>query len=76
MLLRCLMERNYKNLDELCRQSIEDYDVKVSIAWGYIERDRCPLRMASPSLYDEIAQVLEDYEIEYDEDDIEEIIGA
>ena len=67
---------NYKDLDELCRASIEDYDEKVSIAWGYIERMRCPLRLVGGGLYEEIAQVLEDNEIEYDEDTIEEIISC
>ncbi len=67
---------NYKELDELCRQSIEDYDEKVSIAWGYMDRMRCPLSMAFPGLYDEIIEVLEDNEIEWEELDIEEIISC
>ena len=70
------MEPNYKSLDELCRASIEDYDEKVSIAWGYMDRMRCPLRLVGGGLYEEIAQVLEDNEIEYDEDTIEEIISC
>ncbi len=67
---------DYKKMDELCRQNIEDYDEKVSIAWGYIDRMRCPLSMASPELYNEICGVLEDNEIEYEDMDIENIIGA
>lgn len=67
---------NYKKLDELCRQSIENYDEKVSMAWGYMDRNRCPLWMAFPILYDEIRDVLEDNEIDLDEVDIEEIISA
>lgn len=71
---------NYKELDELCRQSIEDYDVKVGLAWGYMDRMRCPLWMAFPILYDEILAVVEDYaddnEIDVDDIDIEEIISA
>lgn len=67
---------NYKELDELCRQSIEDYDAKVSMAWGYMDRMRCPLWMAFPILHDEILEVLEDNEIDADEIDIEEIISA
>lgn len=67
---------NYKKLDELCRQSIEDYDEKVSMAWGYMDRNRCPLWMAFPILYDEIREVLEDNEIDLDEVEIEEIISA
>lgn len=67
---------NYKKLDELCRQNIEDYDEKVSMAWGYMDRNRCPLWMAFPILYDEIREVLEDNEIDLDEVEIEEIISA
>ena len=71
---------DYKELDELCRASIEDYDVKVSMAWGYIDRMRCPLWMAFPILYDEILEVVtdwaEDNDIDVDEIEIEEIISA
>lgn len=70
------MEPNYKSLDELCRQNIEDYDEKVSIAWGYMDRMRCPLSMAFPGLYDEIIGVLEDNEIDWEELDIEKIISV
>lgn len=67
---------DYKSLDGLCRASIEDYDEKVSIAWGYMDRMRCPLSMAFPGLYDEIVGVLEDNEIEWEDLDIEEIISC
>ena len=70
---------DYKKLDELCRQSIEDYDEKVSIAWGYMDRMRCPLWMAAPELVSEMQGALEDNEIEWEdmeEDIFEEIIGA
>lgn len=70
------MKPNYKELDELCRRSIEDYDEKVSIAWGYMDRMRCPLSMAFSELYDEIIEVLEDNEIDWEELDIEEIISV
>ena len=70
---------DYKKLDELCRQSIEMYDEKVSIAWGYMDRMRCPLSMAAPELVSEMQSVLEDNEIDWenvDEDVFEEIISA
>lgn len=70
------MEPNYKELDRLCRAGIENYDEKVSIAWGYMDRMRCPLSMAFPGLYDEIIGVLEDNEIEWEELDIEQIISC
>ena len=67
---------DYKKLDELCRQNIEDYDEKVSLAWGYMDRYRCPLEHAFPILYDEIIGVLENFELMDDEINIEEIISA
>ena len=71
---------DYKKLDELCRQNIEDYDEKVSLAWGYMDRYRCPLEHAFPILYDEIERFLEDYfygeDIEIEEIDIEQIISV
>ena len=70
---------DYKKLDELCRQNIEMYDEKVSIAWGYMDRWRCPLSMAAPELVSEMQGVLEDNEIEWedvDEDVFEEIISV
>ena len=71
---------NYKELDNLCRARIEDYDVKVGLAWGYIDRNRCPLWMAFPILYDEMLEVVtdwaEDNEIDVDEIEIEEIISV
>ena len=75
-------ETTLKMLDDFCREHIEDYDEKVSIAWGYMDRMRCPLSMTGV-LYDEICEVLEmyadDLEIdldEFDEDDIEAIISV
>lgn len=70
------MEPNYKELDELCRQNIECYDELVGIAWGFMDRLRCPLSMALPTLYDMIIEVLEDNEIEWEDLDIEEIISC
>jgi len=74
------MVPNYKDLDELCRASIENYDEKVSIAWGYMDRMRCPLWMAFPVLYDEMVEVVNDYAedlgIDPDEVDFEEIISV
>ena len=69
---------DYKKLDELCRQNIEDYDAKVSIAWGYMDRMRCPLWMAAPELVDEMREVLEDNDIEWEEEEdvFEQIISA
>ena len=70
------MAASYKDLDELFRRSIEDYDEKVSIALGYMDRMRCPLRLVGGGLYEEICGVLEDNGIVYDEDLIEEIISC
>lgn len=49
---------DYKELDELCRQNIEDYDEKVSMAWGYMDRMRCPLRKADGELFDEMTDTI------------------
>lgn len=67
---------DYKSLDQLCRASIDDYDDKVRIAWGCMDRMRCPLSMAFPGLYDEIVEVLDDNEIDWENLDIEEIISC
>lgn len=66
----------YKRLDDLCRASIEDYDDKVSIAWGIMDRMRCSLDVAAPWLYSEICAVLENNEIDVDGINVEEIISA
>lgn len=67
---------DYKALDELCRQNIEFYDELVGIAWGLMDRMRCPLWMALPTLYDRMVGVLEDNDIDCDELNIEEIISC
>ena len=68
---------NYKEIDELCRQEIVDYDEKVRIAWGYMDRMRCPLSMAAPRLYEEIEEVVSDnFEDIVDDIDIEQIISC
>ena len=41
-----------------------------------MDRMRCPLSMAFPELYDEIVEVLEDNEIDWENLDIEEIISC
>ena len=69
-------EYNYSQLDELCRQQIEDYDVMVRVAWRNMEKNRCPLDMAFPMLYNEIVDVLEDNGIDADDVDIEEITSC
>lgn len=73
-------ETVYKEIDELCRKQIRDYDLRVEVAWGIIGEMRCPLFMADSRLYEEIAEVAgeyaEDHGIDEEDIDIEEVIGA
>ena len=74
------MKDIYKELDALCREQISMYDEKVAIAWDRIDQMRCPLWMADEPLYNEMLAVVEDYcwdnDLDIDDIDIEEIIGA
>ena len=71
---------DYKALDDRCRSEIDCYDELVGVAWGFMDRMRCPFSMALPTLYDMVCEVAEEWAeengIEYEEIDIEEIISA
>ena len=77
-------KKELKKIAEYCRQNIEDYDVRVQLALGIMDRMRCPLSMADASLYDQIEQYAEEwaeengYSVdEWDDDsriDVEEIL--
>ena len=49
-------KKELKKIAEYCRQNIEDYDLRVQVALGLMDRMRCPLSMADASLYDQIEQ--------------------
>lgn len=73
-------EKIYKEIDSLCREEIDNYDLRVELAWDTIAKWRCPLYMADDSLYDDIREVADEYAEEHGIDpediDIEEVIGA
>ena len=76
-LANSIMKDVKKALAEYCKQEIWDYDMKVDIALGYINRMRCPLSMAFPTLYNEMEEAIgeycEDNELDAEEFDVEEI---
>lgn len=68
-----------KEIAAYVRNHVEFYEERLSLALGWMERDRCPLRMADDSLYDEIVDAIEEWfddnEISIDYDfDFEEMI--
>ena len=48
--------------------NIEFYEERIQLALGWMERDRCPLRMADDGLYDEIVDAVEDWCFDHDVD--------
>lgn len=79
-----MSKKTIKDLAQYCAENIFEYEARVQLALGYMERLRCPLQVAAPDLYDEIVNCAydwaEDNEItidEWDDDsrvDPEEII--
>lgn len=67
---------DYKELDRLCRQNIENYDDKVSIAWGYMDIRRVPFEIAAPELAQEMREALEWEGYDPEEIKLLEIISA
>lgn len=52
---------NKDELIEYIKSNIADFDDKISKAWELLDKYRCPLRMADNGLYDEIANLIQDY---------------
>lgn len=70
---------NRKELAVYVRNHVVFYEERLSVALGWMALDRCPLRMADSSLYDEIVDAIEEWfednEISVDYDfDVEEMI--
>jgi hypothetical protein len=71
-----------KKMVQYVVDTVEDFDARYARAWDIIGLNRCPLRMADESLYDDIYDamcewVMDEFE-SYPEDfdyDIEEIFG-
>lgn len=64
-----------------CAENIEDYELRVQVALGIIDRMRCPLYMADASLYDRMYDLAQewcdDHEISvdfFDDIDVEDIL--
>ena len=56
------MKKNpIKEIAAYCAAHIEDYEERVKIALGIMDRMRCPLSQAAPSLYDEMQQCASDW---------------
>jgi hypothetical protein len=76
------MKKNpMKEIAAYCAANIEDYELRVQVALGLIDRMRCPLSQADPSLYDQMEQYAsewaEENDVELDEDfDVEDILWA
>lgn len=53
-----------KEIAAYCRNNIEDFELRVQVALGFMERCRCPLDQADYSLYNEMYE----YILEWAED--------
>lgn len=78
-----MKKKMIKEIARYCAENIEDYELRVKVAFGYIDRMRCPLSMADPRLYDEMYDLIcewaeeNDYSVDYIDDiDVEEIFWA
>lgn len=70
-----------KEIARYCAANIEDYEPRVQVAIGLIDRMRCPLSQADPSLYDSMQSCTEEWaeenDVELDEDfDVEDVLWA
>ena len=65
---------------DYCAENIWEWETRVSLALDKIAYWRYPLQMADPSLYDDIidalAECAEEYEIDADSIEIEDLIFA
>lgn len=50
-----------KEIAAYCAANIEDWEPRVQIALGIIERNRCPLSMADASLYGQIRDCIDEW---------------
>ena len=68
-----------KEIARYCAANIEDYELRVQVAIGLIDRMRCPLSQADPSLCDSMQSCAEEWaeenDVELDEDfDVEDVL--
>ena len=50
-----------KEIVAYLRENVRDYDVRLSLALSLMDRMRCSLRFATPELFDEIVENIEDW---------------
>lgn len=62
-----------KEVAAYVRNHVEDYEIRLSLALGRMERDRCPLRMADDGLFDEIVSAIDDWcwDNEFDDSEVD-----
>lgn len=72
-----------KEIARYCAEQIDDYELRVRVALGIMDRMRCPLSMAAPGLYDEMYDCIcewaddNEYSVDFvDGLDVEEILWA
>lgn len=77
------MANELKEIARYCANHIEDYELRVKIAFNDMIRMRCPLRIADPILYNEMYDCASewaddnDYSVDFIEGiDVEEILWA
>lgn len=74
------MTKDMKIVVDFCNENIRDFEERVQMALDKIDHWRCPLQQADSSLYNEIVDAItecaEDYEINADNIDIDDVIFA
>ena len=67
-----------KKIVAYCRENVWEYEDRLDMALSKMDYFRCPLRMADQELYNDIYNSVEDYcqdyRIDFDSIDIEELI--
>lgn len=52
-------------IEQYCRENIEDYELRVQVALGYMDRLRVPLMVADSVLCCDIEDCITEYCVEY-----------
>lgn len=74
-----MKKKDLKAIARYCAEDIADYELRVQVAIGLMDRMRCPLSQADPSLCDSMQSCAEEWaeenEVELDEDfDVEDVL--
>lgn len=69
---------NVKEIIELFKENVRDYEVRVDLALGQMYEDRIPLSVADYNLYaeleDELYEYCKEHDLNIEDYDVEEII--